>query len=121
MRLIADMHISLSTVTFLRTLGHDTVRVNEVLPATSADVEILAWAKSEQRHVLTQDLDFSRLIATSRSAEPSVLSLRLSSSRIDHVNSVLERVLPMVESDLASGAIVTIEDDRIRKRSLPVG
>jgi hypothetical protein len=36
------------------------------------------------------------------------------------VNVRLERVLPMVESDLAAGAIVTVEDARVRVRTLPV-
>ncbi len=42
MRLLADMHISPRTVEFLRSLGHDVVRVNAILPATASDETIVA-------------------------------------------------------------------------------
>ena len=63
MRLLADMHISPRTVEFLRSLGHDVVRVNEILPATASDETIVARAADEGRAVLTQDLDLSANIA----------------------------------------------------------
>ena len=120
MRLLADVHISPRTVERLRSLGHDVVRVGDVLSATSTDDEIVAEAIRDQRVVVTQDLDFSAIVALSGRSAPSVLSLRLSSSRIENVNSSLERVLPMVEADLDAGAIVTVEDTRVRVRTLPV-
>ena len=42
MRLLADLHISPRTVQFLRQLGHDVIRVNEILPATAPDPAIVA-------------------------------------------------------------------------------
>jgi len=35
MRLLADLHISPRTVQFLQRLGHEVIRVNEILPATA--------------------------------------------------------------------------------------
>ncbi|MEK7446564.1 MAG: hypothetical protein AABZ70_17085 [candidate division NC10 bacterium] len=46
--------------------------------------------------------------------------VRLSSSRIEFVDAILERVLPSIEQDVMAGAIVTVEDTRIRIRRLPV-
>jgi predicted nuclease of predicted toxin-antitoxin system len=82
-RLLADLHISPSTVSFLRSVGHDVVRVDEVLPNTTSDAEILARAAQESRAVLTQDLDFSALVAVAGMRAPSLISLRRSSSRVD--------------------------------------
>ncbi len=90
------------------------------MPATAPDVDILSFASEQQRIVLTQDLDFSRLVATSMSTRPSVISLRLSSSRVEHVNNVLQRVLPTLADMDQRPAIVAIEDHRIRRRDLPV-
>jgi predicted nuclease of predicted toxin-antitoxin system len=42
MRLLADLHISPRTVEFLRSLGHDVVRVDEIVPSTAADEVIVA-------------------------------------------------------------------------------
>ena len=120
MRLLADMHISPRTVLHLRGSGHDVVRVNEVLRPTAADEEIVAHAISDGRTILTQDLDFSRLVGVSGLVRPSVISLRLSSSRVEYVNSLLDRVLPGLEEAVQAGAMVTVEDDKIRQRLLPV-
>lgn len=119
MKLLADLHISPVTVLFLRSSGHDTVRVNEIMPPASPDKEIVQAAINSNRVVLTQDLDFSEIIALSGKTAPSLISLRLSSSRIEYVNSVLDRILPIIENDLIAGAIVSVEDDRVRIRKLP--
>jgi predicted nuclease of predicted toxin-antitoxin system len=120
MRLLADMHIAPRTVEFLRSLGHDVVRVNEVLSAKASDETIVARAAQEQRVVLTQDLDFSAIIALQGRASPSLVTLRLSSSRVEYVNAVLEKVLAQVEADVSAGSIVTVEDSRVRRRPLPI-
>lgn len=120
MKILADMHISPATVQFLQALGHDTVRVNEIMPSNSSDRSIVEAARKEERVIITQDLDFSEIISFSGEKAPSLISLRLSSSRIEFVNKRLEKVLPMIESDLVKGSIVVVEDNRIRLRYLPI-
>lgn len=120
MRLLADLHISPRSVLFLRALGHDVIRVNETMPVQSPDEAILARAFEEGRTVLTQDLGFSAIVALSGAMLPSVISLRLASSDIDHVNLVLQAVLPLLEEDCVRGTLITIEDQRIRRRRLPI-
>jgi predicted nuclease of predicted toxin-antitoxin system len=44
MRLLADLHISPRTVEYLQSRGHDVVRVSQVLPPTSSDHQIIAYA-----------------------------------------------------------------------------
>jgi predicted nuclease of predicted toxin-antitoxin system len=118
-RIVADLNIAPRTVSFLRSLGHDVVRVNEVLPATSSDLAIVEFSRRERRAILTQDLDLSAIVALSGERDPSVITLRLASPRIDTVNSVLEDVLARLEDDIAAGVIATVEDGRVRLRSLP--
>ena len=114
MRLLAGLHIA------PRTVGHDVCRVTDLLPANASDESIVERAAQERRTILTQDLDFSSIIALSGRPGPSLLSLRLTSSRIELVNSVLQHILPILESDLEHGSIVTVEDQRIRLRRLPL-
>ena len=51
---------------------------------------------------------------------PSLISLRLSSARIEHVNTILTDALPQLESALQAGSMVTIEDHALRIRPLPI-
>lgn len=120
MRLLADLHIAPRTVQFLRSLGHDVLRVTDLLPATASDETIVARAAQDQRIILTQDLDMTAIIALSRRQYPSLVTLRLSSVRIEFVNTILQRTLPVLEHDLQQGALVTMEDNRVRVRRLPL-
>jgi predicted nuclease of predicted toxin-antitoxin system len=86
---------------------------------TSSDESVIAFASESGRAVLTQDLDFSALIALSGASAPSIVTLRLASARVEHVNAVPETVLPLIEEDVQAGALVTVEDHGIRRRSLP--
>jgi predicted nuclease of predicted toxin-antitoxin system len=70
-RLPADMHVSPRTVGFLRALGHDVVRVNEVMPVTSTDEAIVLRALDDERVVLTQDLRFSAVLGHAGQRSPS--------------------------------------------------
>ena len=120
MKLLADLHISPHTAQFLRSLGHDVLRVTDLLPATASDETIVERAAQDQRIILTQDLDMTAIIALSRRQYPSLVTLRLSSVRIEFVNTILQRTLPVLEQDLLQGALVTIEDSRVRLRRLPL-
>ncbi|KOR37822.1 MULTISPECIES: DUF5615 family PIN-like protein [Planktothricoides] len=120
MRLIADVHISPLTVAALKAQGYDIVRTTDLLPATAADAEILALARVQGRVILTQDLDFSMLVALSNYGLPSLITLRLSSVKPDLVTQKLLDVLPTVETELTEGAAVTINDDSVRIRKLPI-
>lgn len=80
----------------------------------------MAAARAASRAILTQDLDFSAIIALSGAHSPSLITLRLASSRVPYVNEVLARALPLIEKDLARGCVVTLEDGAIRTRTLPI-
>ncbi len=96
------------------------VRVSEVLPATASDSEILEFARREERVIVTQDLDFSTLLALGGYNQPSLITLRLLVSDPDTVNQKLIEVLPRIEQELEEGCAVTIEDTAVRIRRLPI-
>ncbi|NJL91930.1 MAG: DUF5615 family PIN-like protein [Coleofasciculaceae cyanobacterium SM2_1_6] len=118
--LLADVHISPLTVATLTSHGYDIVRTTDLLPATATDAEILELAREEGKVVLTQDLDFSMLVALSNYGSPSLITLRLSSAKPDVVAQKLLDVLPTLETELIEGVAVTISDDYVRVRKLPI-
>jgi len=62
-RFLANMNISPKTVESLSKKGWDIIRVSNILPVNTSDQEILDLARQEGRVVVTQDLDFSALLA----------------------------------------------------------
>jgi predicted nuclease of predicted toxin-antitoxin system len=120
MRLLADMNISPLTVAALQSEGWDIIRVSEVLPIDAEDVEILSWARSNGRIVITQDLDFSTLLALGGHSEPSLVTLRLGNSDPQTITEALLALLPQVEAGLQTGSAVTVTERAVRVRPLPI-
>ena len=119
-RFLANMNISPKTVESLSKKGWDIIRVSNILPVNTSDQEILDLARQEGRVVVTQDLDFSALLALGGFDQPSLITLRLSVSDPESINQRLLELLPQLEDALSGGCAVTIEDIRIRIRRLPI-
>ena len=66
------------------------------------------------------DTDFGRILALAGSAGPSVLLLRGVGDAVDDRVTALLLVVPQVVDDLADGAVVVVEEDRYRVRTLPI-
>jgi len=120
LRFLADMNISPKTVRLLQEQGWDILRVSEVLPSSAKDLEVLAFARRKQRVVITQDLDFSVLLALSGYSSPSLVTLRLPFPEPETVARRLLEVVPQVESFLLRGCAVTVEEHAVRIRRLPI-
>jgi predicted nuclease of predicted toxin-antitoxin system len=120
LRLLADLNLSPQTVEELRRDGWDILRVNERLSLRTPDLEILSWARENDRVVITQDLDFSTLIVVQGWSRPSVVILRLSQTDPATVTARLREVLPGCVADLQAGCAMTIADESVRVRRLPI-
>lgn len=79
------------------------MRTTDVLPATATDTEILEVARSTNRIIVTQDLDFSMLVALGNYHQPSLITLRLSSANPDIVTQKLLEVFPQLVQELREG------------------
>ena len=58
MKFLADMGISLKTVAFLHSLGHDAVHLADQGMERLPDRDIVAMARQEERILLVHDLGF---------------------------------------------------------------
>jgi len=108
------------TVTALRKLGHDVVHAREVGYHMLLDAEILAHARTQSRIVLAFDLDFGDLLAAAGESLPSVVLVRTHNQRAE---SVTPRILDVAERfgrELEAGALIVVEDARVRLRRLPL-
>jgi len=120
-RFLANMNISPQTVEALQQQGWDIVRVSQVLPVNASDQEILDLARREDRVVVTQDLDFSMLLALGGYGRPSLITLRLSVADPETITQRLLEILPGIEPVLQEGCAVTVEEVAVRVRRLPIG
>jgi predicted nuclease of predicted toxin-antitoxin system len=120
MKFLADMNISLLTVEWLRSQGHETDHVREQGLQRAADPYILDKARSERRILLTMDLDFGYLMAVSHEQLPSVILFRLGNETSERVNQRLASVLSLRDVDWTGGKFVTVTETTLRIRQLPL-
>ena len=117
MRIIANENIPGLAVRKLRDRGHDVIWIRESDPG-SADHEVLALARAENRLLITFDKDFGELAF--RHGFPAVNGVLLFRPRKAPPDFYAEWILRTLESrDDWSGNFSVIEVDRIRMTVLP--
>src|SRR6266581_2046736 len=121
MRFLADMGVSQRVVTWLQEQGHEATHLRDEGLQKLENGDIFTKAFRESRIILTWDLDFTEILALSKTGTVSAVVFRLMNTRSDHVIKRLERVLSESAQDLEEGAIISVEEGRHRVRLLPLG
>jgi predicted nuclease of predicted toxin-antitoxin system len=120
LKLLVDMNLSPLTVRNVVASGWDCVRVSDLVRADISDHDILELARNQNRAIVTQDLDFSTLLALSGFDRPSLITFRLSVPTPEIVTRRLLDVLVSYESALADGCAIPVDDRLVRMRRLPI-
>ncbi len=120
MKFLADMGISQSSINWLRQNGYDAIHLREERLHRITDAKIVEKAIKEGRVILTCDLGFGDLMATSGEIWPSVIIFRLENERPENVNRRLGKVLKESSDALEKGVIISVEETRHRVRFLPI-
>ena len=120
MNLLVDMNLSPSWVGRLAGHGFEAVHWSTIGAATAPDVEILAWANEHRFVVITNDLDFSAILAASSGATPSVVQIRTQDLLSTVVVSIVAKALDAHREDIGRGALLSIDDAGTRVRVLPL-
>ena len=113
MRYLADEHIPRSVVQALRSLGHDVLWAAETGRQLS-DATHIATADAEDRMILTEDSDFTDLIAEHRPGSPLIYFRLNGLSRDAKVRRMIDAVIEIGHA--ARDTIHVVEPSRIRVR-----
>ena len=121
MRFLVDENLSPMLAIALRDAGHDAVHTRDIGMQRAGDPEVLHAAREQDRIVVSADTDFGTLLAATGSDRPSVILIRRSSDRrTSHLARLLLANLAAVEEPLRHGAVVVLDDERVRVRPLPL-
>jgi len=119
-KLLLDMNLSPAWVPLLGTAGWEAAHWSTIGAATAKDADIMAWAKGNGFTVITSDLDFSAILASTRGEGPSVVQIRAQDLSPAALGPTLLAVLRKQAGVLEAGAIVTLDLRTARVRTLPL-
>jgi len=114
------MNLSPRWVDDLKAAGIDAQHWSTIGPADAPDPEILEYAARHGFVLLTQDLDFSAILAATGGRTPSVVQVRSDNLDPFIIAPVVVRALEQLAAELAAGALVSIDPARIRLTVLPL-
>jgi predicted nuclease of predicted toxin-antitoxin system len=80
----------------------------------------MAFAKANGYVVLTFDLDFGAILATTHGEKPSVVQIRSEDVNPDAIGTLVIKALQQMRAELDKGALLTVEPSRTRLRILPL-
>ena len=114
------MNISPLTVTHLKERGWDVLRVSDIMDQSSKDLVILGYAREHDKIIITQDLDFSKLLAIQGFRKPTLINIRLINPKPEMITTRIIEAVSLLINELQNGIVVTVDEDSIRYRTLPI-
>jgi predicted nuclease of predicted toxin-antitoxin system len=119
-KIVIDMNLSPDWVPVLNAGGWPAVHWSAIGAPGAPDKTVMSWAVANAYVVFTHDLEFGTLLALTNATAPSVIQVRSQDVLPDHLQSLVANALRQYESELASGAIVTVNPSKHRVRVLPL-
>lgn len=120
MKLLIDMNLSPNWVRLLAGAGFEAVHWSSVGVAYAPDSEIMAYANANGYVILTHDLDFSAILATTHGERPSVVQIRSDDVSLEAIGNQVVSALRQTASELEEGVLLTVDPKRTRLRLLPL-
>jgi predicted nuclease of predicted toxin-antitoxin system len=119
MKLLVDMNLSPRWISLLVDAGIEAAHWSTLGENNAPDSEIMAYANANDYVVLTHDLDFSAILAATHGKKPSVVQIRAEDVSPDVIGLQVIAALRQMASELADGALLTVDPNRTRMRLLP--
>jgi predicted nuclease of predicted toxin-antitoxin system len=119
-RLLIDMNLSPRWVKFLNDADIEATHWSMCGAANAPDAEIMAYARANDFVVLTNDLDFSAILAVTNGEKPSVVQIRSEDLNPNFIGQAVIDALKQMTPELEQGALLTIDVARTRLRLLPL-
>jgi predicted nuclease of predicted toxin-antitoxin system len=119
-KLLVDMNLSPSWVERLARHGFEAVHWSTMGAAAAPDVEILTFANEHRFVVITNDLDFSAILAAGAVDGPSVVQLRTQDVLSESAAGIVATALEAHREDIERGALLSIDEAGTRVRVLPL-
>jgi predicted nuclease of predicted toxin-antitoxin system len=119
-RILIDVNLSRTWKTPFAAAGHDAVHWEDIGPDDAPDEDIMRYADDNDLVILTNDLDFAKMLALSSMKRPSVIQIRSGSLRPSLLQKQVLAAVKQEAAALEMGAIVTVRPQSSKASVLPL-
>ena len=120
MKILIDMNLSPLWAEYFLRHGFEATHWSRVGDQRASDPKILTWARENDFVVFSHDLDFSRLLALTRAAGPTVVQVRTEDVLPSSIGPIVLAALRQHRELLEKGALAVIDSATSRVRMLPL-
>jgi len=120
MNFLVDMQLPPQLADWLNERGHDAAHVVNIGFGRATDEDIMERALEEERVIITADLDFPRILALTEAKGPGVILFRGGKFAESEVIALLTRILEIIPHHELPKSLVVADQERIRRRWLPI-
>jgi predicted nuclease of predicted toxin-antitoxin system len=100
----------------LRRHQHDALTVYDQQMQGHADEDVAATCRQESRVIVTQDLDFSNILAYPPQDYAGIIVLRLTDQSRQAVLAVITRLIPILPVERLAGCLWVVDETGMRIR-----
>lgn len=120
MKLLLDENLLPLFCPILQQLGYMARHVYDVGLDRTQDEIIIDFARASGETILTNDLDFSRIMALSQEEYPSIITFRLGVLNESLFREIVQLNFSELIEAAETGHLITIDEGGIRIRKLPL-
>jgi predicted nuclease of predicted toxin-antitoxin system len=120
MKFLLDMPVSLLLLEVIHAHGHEGVHAHQIGKDRAPDAELLDIARRERRVIVTADLDFPRLLASSMADGPGIILFRGGNYSDKEMCDLLEMVLTRIPPAELNRSVCVVDKKRLRITRLPL-
>jgi predicted nuclease of predicted toxin-antitoxin system len=120
MKILVDMNLPPGWADFLTEHGIEAVHWSSIGSPDTPDTEIIAYAKTHDFTIFTNDLDFGFILAITHGKKPSVIQTRTGALGHNRIGDIVISAIRKLAADMEKGALVTIDQQKTRVTLLPL-
>jgi predicted nuclease of predicted toxin-antitoxin system len=110
-----DENLDVRLATLLADAGHDAATVRQEGLCGARDEQVFEAARTEDRALITLDLDFANPIRFPAAGSAGVIVIRTPRPLLSLIEATLRQALPRLSSEAVKGKLWIVEPGRIRE------
>ena len=118
--ILLDQGLPRTAAKILKEQGWDVIHTGDVGLSQARDSEILEFARTEKRVVVTLDADFHAILAVENASGPSVVRIRQEGLKGPDLTKLIKSIWPSIKEHLISGAMISVTEKSIRIKAIPL-